>query len=589
MHSPVPPSSARPSSGSAPPGPYTLVGPEAPAPFAPLGQPDWQPFGAPAFGPYRGAVPTRPAAPRRATPARPAELVALVLFVALADVLIYTLGGGLSLTLFFLLAAILLVAFARRRRLSVRFVTTAGLLAAVAVGLGWDGSFGARVTATFLLIATAVSLRAKRTYLPDLLASAGMTVVGSFGALAGVARGARNLARGRDGRERPSFPLRTVVVPLGALVVFGGVFMLANPVLEAWGARLLASVTLPSPARPLFWLAALAAGAALLRPAFRRALVARLGGHEAVDTGDGCTAQSLSTARNTLVVLNTLFLAMNALDAVSLWAGQPPAGLGYTEYAHRGTVWLTFALFLSTVVLGVIFRGPFHFDPKAKLARVLAYAWAAQNAVLALGTLRRIQLYVEVSGLTSARILGIFGTTLVIVGLGLVVVMVRSRRTTGWLVHRQLDAFAVFFALFVASPTDLIATSFNVSRISDGQYAPLLHVLEKSHGAASVPALMPLLEHGDPVVRGGVAALLRQRRRELPPSLAGAVFTNPVADTLAADSLARHATQLDALASDETEAAQVVALRKLAGLANADEESFDYRGRGGVRSRTDDL
>ncbi len=526
---------------------------------------------------------------RRATPARPTELVALGLFVALADVLIYHLGGGLSLTLFFLVAGGLLVAVARRRRLSLRFATTAGLLGAVALGVGWEGSFGGILTATFLLVATAISLRAKRTYLPDLLASAGATVLGSFHALVGVARGARNLARGRGASERPSFALGTVLVPLGALLVFGGVFVLANPVLEAWGARLLRSVTLPSPVRPLFWLASLTAGAALLRPAFRQAFVARLGGHEAIDLGDACAPQSLSTARNTLFVLNGLFLAVNALDAVSLWAGRPPAGLGYTEYAHRGTVWLTLALLLSTVVLGAIFRGAFHFDPRAKLARGLAYVWAAQNAVLALGTLRRIQLYVEVSGLTSARILGIFGTTLVVVGLGLVVHMVRSRRTLGWLVHRQLDAFGVFLAVFVAAPTDLIATSFNVSRISEGQYAPLLHVLEKTNGAASVPALTPLLAHRDPVVREGVAALLRERRRAVTANVSGGLFTSPVAETVAADALARHANTLDTLSSDATSRAQLAALRKLAGLANDDEERFDFRGRGGVRSRTDDL
>jgi hypothetical protein len=159
----------------------------------------------------------------------------------------------------------------------------------------------------------------------------------------------------------------------------------------------------------------------------------------------------------------------------------------------------------------------------------------------------------------------------------------------GWLVHRQLDAFGVFLAVFVAAPTDLVATAFNVSRISAGQYAPLLHVLEKSQGDASVPALLPLLEHRDPVVRGGVAALLRQRRREVPPSVTGAVFTGPVASTVAAEALARRATERDALASDETAGAQLAALRKLAGLANADEDRYDFRGRGGVRSRTDDL
>jgi hypothetical protein len=69
----------------------------------------------------------------------------------------------------------------------------------------------------------------------------------------------------------------------------------------------------------------------------------------------------------------------------------------------------------------------------------------------------------------------------------------------------------------------------------------------------------------------------------------GAVYTGPVASPVAAEALARRATELDALASDETAGAQLAALRKLAGLANADEDRYDFRGRGGVRSRADDL
>ena len=217
----------------------------------------------------------------------------------------------------------------------------------------------------------------------------------------------------------------------------------------------------------------------------------------AVDDSSVVSEKALGMARNTLVAVNAIFLLENAVDALSLWVGRPPAGLGYTEYAHRGTAWLTFALFLSTAVLGAIFRGAFHFDSRAKTVRTLAYVWAAQNVILALGTFRRIQLYVDLSGLTSLRILGILGTSLVVTGFALVVLMIRKRLTLGWLFHRKLDALVVFSVLYVVAPTELLSTEWNQRRLFDGQYAPLLNVVASTHANENVPALVKLLAHPD--------------------------------------------------------------------------------------------
>jgi hypothetical protein len=211
-----------------------------------------------------------------------------------------------------------------------------------------------------------------------------------------------------------------------------------------------------------------------------------------------------------MIGLNALFLGYNALDAVYLWAGRAPAGVSHTDYAHAGAAWLTAALVLSTIVLGSLYRGAILVDPKAKLARVLAYLWAGQNFVLAAGTFRRITMYVSYSGLTELRILGIFGTALATVGLAIVVMRVALRRTMLWVLRRQLDAFALALAIFVASPTSWIAMRYNVARIGAGQYRPLLHLFQQRITPEAVPAMMPLLDHEDPMVREGVAARLVQ-------------------------------------------------------------------------------
>ncbi len=597
----APETSSDPSTPNGPLPSSTNDGPtrEAPAPFPPgspyafagdaaaLGQSG--PLAAFTEAPYRGvqrAAPTVRRGARAKTPASPRELVALVVFVLVADLAVYASGGAsLPLALGLATFAGIAAAFARKRRLSLRAAAVTVALVATCGRVAWSGSFGSILLAALLVAAFTVTIRAKRTYLPDLVASVGVSAGLLFGRVSPFFAGARSLF---GKRERPAFPWKTVLVPLGLFVTFGLVFTFANPVIEAWVSRALGAIHLPSPARPLFWLGAAVVGTAVLRPAFRRAFVGTLGRHQSDDAGELVPQASITTARNTLLALNALFFAVNALDALSLWAGKPPAGLGFTEYAHRGTAWLTVALLLSTVVLGVIFRGAFHHDPAARNVRLLAYGWAAQNVVLALGTFRRIQLYVDVSGLTEARILGIFGTTLVVVGLVLSIRMVAKKRTAAWLVHRQTDAFALFLVAFVATPTEALATRFNVSRISQGQYAPLLHVVEKTSSPESIAPLLPLLSHPDPIVANGVGAMLARREEAIEDRRPASVFSGNLQDRSAADALA---SVHEKLAKIPPEAVQprVDALRKLAGLANEDEDAFDYRGRGGVRSGSMDL
>ncbi len=539
-----------------------------------------------AYTPYRGAQAKAPPRPARVTPARPRELIALLLFVVLADLLLFAGGGGYAQALFFGASSVLLLLFARARRFSVRLVVIGTLLLAVSTRVAWESSVGGLALSAFLLVAFAVALRVKRSFMPELLTSFLFTLTGSFSRLGAIFVGLKNL-RGR--RDKPGFEWLSVLVPVGVVAVFATVFTVANPVLEKWVLSALGHVSVPAPLRILFWLASLLAGAALLRPAFRRIGVAALGRHELADSGEGCVDSHIRMARNTLLGLNALFFLENALDAVALWGGHPPAGLGYTEYARHGTAWLTFALVLSTVVIGFVFRGPFHFDPKARVVKTLAYVWAGQNAILAVGTFRRIFMYVDVSGLTTLRILGIYGSALVVVGLAIVVLMVARRRSGAWLLHRQLDAFGIALALFVATPTGLVSAEFNASRVRAGQYAPLLHLFEQRIQAENIPGVASLLEHKDPLIARGTAALLaREEERLTAEADKTSLFLEREASLgLALRTLHARRERIESLSPSAARQDDLNALRKLAGLANENEEAFDYRGRGGVRSRGD--
>ena len=463
--------------------------------------------------------PPPPPAPRPA-PLRIKELAAAGAIAVAVDIGLFShqglAMGGFGLALLFLVVPAALAIAAHARRTSIRLAVIAGLLAAVVARCAYDPTSGTVLSGLALLVLFTLTLRARRTFLPEAMVSALSAIakmpsrVGA--AVAGVQRIA---ARTRVG----NVSLLPIVIPLALSVVFAGVFALANPVVAhgldvAWTA-IASVVAFPSPLRIFFWGLSLVAGFMLLRPAIRLAK-----GSEAAAAEGEATPTSLLVARNALGALNVLFLLYNALDAAFLWSGGTPAGMTTQKYAHAGAFWLTVALVMCTGVIGVMFRGALSHDARAKTSRTLAYVWMAQGLVLALGTYRRIGIHIAHSGLSDLRIVGITGTTLVVAGVVAVALKLHRRHTFTWLVRRQLDAFALALVLYAVFPTHLVSARVNVARIEAGEYAPVLHMLRQSRQPESAAELVPLLQHKDSRVRQGVAALLEQEQQALTAEIA---------------------------------------------------------------------
>jgi hypothetical protein len=455
----------------------------------------------------------------RTPPVRPRDHLAMIAIIALADVALYQGAGGAGLAVMFAAIPAILFLTADTRSVSRRFAVIVALLALVAGRCLWHASAGATALGLAMLLPFAIALRTARSFLPELAASA-------LGSAGGAARQLGTFAATLAGFARPAWSTRSswaaFYIPAVLVVVFGAIFAAANPVIQGWLGSVLDRLDglawSPSPVRFVFWGGCAVAAAGLLRPVIRTiaGLDARLGVVEASEPTDQAPeASRLALARNGMIALNILFLGYNALDAVYLWGGHAPSGVTHTEYAHAGTVWLTVAFVLSTIVLGALFRGPIEHDARGKLARGLAYAWAGQNFLLAAGTFRRITTYIAYSGLTELRIVGIVGTSLATLGLAIVVCKLWRRRTMLWVLRRQLDALAIAVAVFVVTPTDDLTMRYNVARIEADQYRPLLHLYEQPIRAEAIPALLPLLDHPDPMVREGVAVILAARRDRL--------------------------------------------------------------------------
>lgn len=444
-------------------------------------------------------------------PVRGVEVLALPVWVVLCEALVWPAGLGFGVALFVLAGAALLWAASEVRAHTPRLLAVASLLVVTSLRLAWQPSAWCFALALALLFAFAVTVKDRHAYVPALAAGLPLSMLGAVPMALHFATSARQRATPEGLRARN---LREVTVPLAVIAGFALVFTFANPLLSRAATRFFERVFslrgLPTLSHVMFWAVSGLSVLALLRP-FRTEppvdATADDPAHSLAQTA-AASASHVATARNLLIGLNALFFAHNALDAVYLWAGRLPPGIGHTQYAHEGAFWLTVALAMSTAVLGWVFHGMTREDPSSRALRVLAYVWAAQNLALSAGTFERIWKYVDFSGLTSLRLVGVAGSALVSVSFALIVWKVHFDRSLLWLVRRDLDAFVIGVALFTALPTDGWVSGFNASRIARAEFRPLLHLIQQDLSAESVEGMIPLLSHDDVQVREGVAARL---------------------------------------------------------------------------------
>ena len=481
--------------------------------------------------------------------ARPRELLGALALVIAADVALWRGGdigaGGTGLAIFFVAVPALVVLAARARRLTLRLLATILLLLAVAARCAYEPTPGSVVLGVLGVFALAITLRSRAAFLTDVAASFGATFATIPMRFVAAVRGLRTtLVGGGAGRQGRSFA--PLAIPFALVSLFVAIFGLANPLVGRWLLAATGSVAVPPAVRMLSWAVLLPCAVLLLRPAVWRSKKS-----EAAEMTGVAATSSLDIARNALAALNVLFLAYNALDAKYLWAGSAPPGVTERAYAHEGAAWLTVAIAVLTVVVGVMFRGALAHDARARLLRTLAFVWLGQGVVLALGTYRRLFIHIGTSGLSSLRILGMVGTTLVVVGLLQVGLKLWRGRSLAWLLRRQLDAVVLGLLGFSLLPAHLISAPINVRHVMAHDYQALVNIEEEAREPESAAALLPMLGHDDERIRRGVAALLLNERDELRSRAArGGLRDRELATTRALAALEAASPELDAVLGD---------------------------------------
>ncbi|RUV00256.1 MAG: DUF4173 domain-containing protein [Mesorhizobium sp.] len=319
----------------------------------------------------------------------------------------------------------------------------------------------------------------------------------------------RKAAR-RLGRRRIRFAAIAVwVMPLTLGAVFLALFGAANPVVEYWLSlidllALLEFIQLP---RLAFWLLVLAGVWAFLRPRLPRVLrriprvvlpvpVGRVTTTKPVTAIEDIIFGKAAILR-ALVVFNILFAMQTALDATYLWGGIAlPDGLTYAAYAHRGAYPLIVtALLAAGFVLAALRPGSTTSgDP---LIRRLVYIWVAQNIMLVVSSILRLDLYIGVYALTYWRIAAFAWMGLVAAGLALIIARIALEKSNEWLLSANLLTLSVtLYACCFINFAALIA-NYNVEHSFEmtGQGTELDFWYLRSLGPSAWPALDRFLEH----------------------------------------------------------------------------------------------
>lgn len=312
--------------------------------------------------------------------------------------------------------------------------------------------------------------------------------------------------------------LGLLVMPVVGGAVFLALFSAANPLIS----NALASLSLPPLSgqnilRVLFWCAVFIGVMGLLRPRWRKPLVAlperKIGKPSAFLT---------RTITLSLIVFNAVFALQNSLDLAFLWSGAPlPGDMGLAEYAHRGAYPLIVTALLAGLFVLVALQ-PGSDTATKPLVRRLVVVWIAQNMILVASSLLRTADYIEAYALTRFRIAAMIWMALVAVGLMLICWRMLAGKSAHWLINA--NAMAALIVLAVVSVIDLgaVVAGWNVrhAREAGGRGVELdlgyLHTL----GAPALVSLMELETTTDDVaLRDRVAAvrqdiLLNVRRRQ---------------------------------------------------------------------------
>ncbi len=468
------------------------------------------------------------------------ELIALSVWTLLADLLIFRTIGFSGPALFFALAPLFFLAreFAGQKPWIAMIIVA--LLWLIAARLSWAGSGLTVAAGVALIFALAMVMcgclpmeldgiaYAARVLIDGLIWIFGRRLPPTIGnAAASDTTDHSNFDPQRQAIRTPQ--AANWLLPFAAVLVFGGIFVLANPNLLDWVSRKFTRFA----DRMWFWiegmsiweipfcLLAFVLGAGLLRPLLPMPRIGPADTRLSFDPAEMRPARLFAAYRNTLITLIVLFAVYLVFEFQTLWRRDFPPGFYYAGYAHQGAAWLTLALALATGLLSLVFSGSMLRDARLIWVRRLTWIWSLQNFLLAAAVYNRLLIYVGYNGMTRLRTVGFFGITVVVVGFVLVLFKIVGNRGFWWLIRGQLLALALTVIVYSLFPVDYVAHRYNAAQVRRGYLHPSVMIAVKPIDDEGVFPVLGLTSVNDPIIREGVLALLAQRQLEIEAKSAG--------------------------------------------------------------------
>jgi hypothetical protein len=193
-----------------------------------------------------------------------------------------------------------------------------------------------------------------------------------------------------------------------------------------------------------------------------------------------------------LLLFNLLFAVQTTLDVIYLWGGVAlPDGLTYAAYAHRGAYPLIATALLAAGFVLAAMRpgGPAERMP---VIRMLVFFWVAQNVMLVVSSMLRLDLYVQIYSLTWWRIAAFIWMLLVAAGLILIVARIALDRSNTWLVQMNLATLALTACICAFINFPYVIAAYNVDHSKDASSNGL--VLDFNYLAGLGPQALPAID-----------------------------------------------------------------------------------------------
>jgi Domain of unknown function (DUF4173) len=392
---------------------------------------------------------------------------------ALADWLFFGWDAGISLALFLAVVGIAAVACngvnaTRPVQIIMSIAFAAGLAALIEQVDTLSVLVGGIATAMFVIVMTTSEASFWQRYLFEAVT---VPLRGPFQLVIDLLRSSSEFSKDRLPDWLRTRSLVAWIVPIGTFAIFLYLFASANPLIEDQLRQIdfRGAANLLNPLRVIFWLLVISAIWPLIMRKIRKQPEAAKEAREAtaIEPFDWDVLFSALALSRSLVLFNLLFALQSALDLTYLWGGAAlPHGMSHAEYAHRGAYPLIVTALLAAGFVLIAMRpgGP---AEQSRLIRPLVLLWTAQNVLLVISSIFRLDLYVGAYSLTYLRLAAFIWMVLVATGLVLMFIQIVSRKSNSWLLAANAIALSLvlYACCFLNAP--MLIAAYNISHSSD--------------------------------------------------------------------------------------------------------------------------